>query len=104
MAFDRHPLSSSLPLPPSLPLFFFSLSTHSAATFTLYAENDDYNCCYCCCCCCCCCCCYYTQHTTPLHNTQRSNIHAEYDDYRTSVEGVFAAGDCESVTIVCRRL
>lgn len=25
---------------------------------------------------------------------QRSNIHAEYGDYRTSVEGVFAAGDC----------
>lgn len=25
---------------------------------------------------------------------QRSNIHAEYSDYRTSLEGVFAAGDC----------
>ena len=25
---------------------------------------------------------------------QRNNIHAEYGDYRTSVEGVFAAGDC----------
>lgn len=24
----------------------------------------------------------------------RNNIHAEYGDYRTSVEGVFAAGDC----------
>lgn len=25
---------------------------------------------------------------------QRNNIHAEYGDYRTSMEGVFAAGDC----------
>jgi glutamate synthase (NADPH) small chain len=25
---------------------------------------------------------------------QRNNIHAEYGDFRTSVEGVFAAGDC----------
>lgn len=25
---------------------------------------------------------------------QRNNVHAEYGDYRTSVEGVFAAGDC----------
>ena len=25
---------------------------------------------------------------------QRNNIHAEYGDYRTNVEGVFAAGDC----------
>jgi NADPH-dependent glutamate synthase beta subunit-like oxidoreductase len=25
---------------------------------------------------------------------QRSNIHADYGDYRTSVEGVFAGGDC----------
>ena len=25
---------------------------------------------------------------------QRNNIHAEYGDYRTNVEGIFAAGDC----------
>lgn len=25
---------------------------------------------------------------------QRNNIHADYGDFRTSVEGVFAAGDC----------
>mmetsp|Transcript_43613 Transcript_43613/g.88179 ORF Transcript_43613/g.88179 Transcript_43613/m.88179 type:complete len:574 (-) Transcript_43613:265-1986(-) len=25
---------------------------------------------------------------------QRNNVHAEYGDYRTSVEGIFAAGDC----------
>lgn len=25
---------------------------------------------------------------------QRNNIHAEYGDYRTSMEGVFSAGDC----------
>ena len=25
---------------------------------------------------------------------QRNNIHAEYGDYRTSLEGVFSAGDC----------
>ena len=29
-----------------------------------------------------------------LEVDQRSNIHAIYGDYRTSVEGVFAAGDC----------
>ena len=29
-----------------------------------------------------------------LNLDQRSNIHAEYGDYRTNVEGVFAAGDC----------
>jgi NADPH-dependent glutamate synthase beta subunit-like oxidoreductase len=29
-----------------------------------------------------------------LELDQRNNIHAEYGDYRTSVEGVFAAGDC----------
>lgn len=29
-----------------------------------------------------------------LEHDQRSNIHAEYGDYRTNVEGVFAAGDC----------
>lgn len=29
-----------------------------------------------------------------LEIDQRSNIHAEYGDFRTSVEGVFAAGDC----------
>jgi len=29
-----------------------------------------------------------------LEVDQRSNIHAEYGDYHTSVEGVFAAGDC----------
>jgi glutamate synthase (NADPH) small chain len=29
-----------------------------------------------------------------LHTDQRNNILAEYGDYRTSVEGVFAAGDC----------
>ena len=25
---------------------------------------------------------------------QRNNIHAEYGDYRTNVDGIFAAGDC----------
>ena len=29
-----------------------------------------------------------------LEVDSRNNIHAEYGDYRTSVEGVFAAGDC----------
>ena len=29
-----------------------------------------------------------------LELDQRNNIHAEYGDFRTSVEGVFAAGDC----------
>jgi NAD(P)H-dependent glutamate synthase small subunit len=29
-----------------------------------------------------------------LEQDQRGNIHAEYGDYRTSLEGVFAAGDC----------
>ena len=29
-----------------------------------------------------------------LELDQRNNIHANYNDYRTSVEGVFAAGDC----------
>ena len=29
-----------------------------------------------------------------LEVDQRNNIHAEYGDYRTNVEGVFAAGDC----------
>jgi glutamate synthase (NADPH/NADH) small chain len=29
-----------------------------------------------------------------LELDQRSNIHATYGDYQTSVEGVFAAGDC----------
>lgn len=29
-----------------------------------------------------------------LELDQRNNIHAEYSDYRTNVEGVFAAGDC----------
>lgn len=29
-----------------------------------------------------------------LELDQRNNIHADYGDFRTSVEGVFAAGDC----------
>ena len=29
-----------------------------------------------------------------LEVDQRNNIHADYGDYRTSVDGVFAAGDC----------
>lgn len=29
-----------------------------------------------------------------LEQDQRGNIHADYGDYRTSLEGVFAAGDC----------
>ena len=29
-----------------------------------------------------------------LDTDQRNNIHAVYGDYRTSVEGVFAGGDC----------
>lgn len=29
-----------------------------------------------------------------LEVDQRNNIHADYGDYRTNVEGVFAAGDC----------
>lgn len=29
-----------------------------------------------------------------LEVDQRNNIHAEYGDYRTNIEGVFAAGDC----------
>ena len=29
-----------------------------------------------------------------LNVDQRQNIYAEYGDYRTNVEGVFAAGDC----------
>lgn len=29
-----------------------------------------------------------------LNLDQRNNIHAEYGDYRTNVEGVFSAGDC----------
>jgi NADPH-dependent glutamate synthase beta subunit-like oxidoreductase len=29
-----------------------------------------------------------------IESDQRNNIHAEYGDYRTSLEGVFAAGDC----------
>ncbi|RYG65421.1 hypothetical protein EON64_11925, partial [archaeon] len=29
-----------------------------------------------------------------LELDQRNNIHAEYGDFRTNVEGVFAAGDC----------
>ena len=32
--------------------------------------------------------------TLGLEVDQRNNIHAEYGDYRTSVEGIFAAGDC----------
>lgn len=29
-----------------------------------------------------------------LDTDQRNNIHAQYGDFRTSVEGVFAGGDC----------
>jgi NADPH-dependent glutamate synthase beta subunit-like oxidoreductase len=29
-----------------------------------------------------------------LDTDQRNNIHADYGDFRTSMEGVFAAGDC----------
>jgi NADPH-dependent glutamate synthase beta subunit-like oxidoreductase len=29
-----------------------------------------------------------------INTDQRNNILAEYGDYRTSAEGVFAAGDC----------
>ena len=29
-----------------------------------------------------------------LELDQRANVNAEYGDYRTSVEGIFAAGDC----------
>ena len=32
----------------------------------------------------------------------RNNIHAEYGDYRTSVEGVFAAGKCTVFSLSCR--
>ena len=36
----------------------------------------------------------YIPDSLGLEVDQRSNIHAIYGDYRTSVEGVFAAGDC----------
>lgn len=36
----------------------------------------------------------YVAKDLDLDMDQRSNIHAVYGDYRTSLEGVFAAGDC----------
>lgn len=32
--------------------------------------------------------------TLGLDVDQRNNVHAEHGDYRTNVEGIFAAGDC----------
>jgi len=36
----------------------------------------------------------YIINELDLDTDQRSNIHAAYGDFRTSVEGVFAGGDC----------
>ncbi len=37
---------------------------------------------------------HYITESLGLNLDQRDNIHAPYGDYRTNVEGVFAAGDC----------
>ncbi len=36
----------------------------------------------------------YTAEAAGIEVDERSNYKAEYGDFRTSVEGVFAAGDC----------
>lgn len=36
----------------------------------------------------------HTPQSQSQPTQQRNNIRAEYGDYRTSVDGVFAAGDC----------
>eukprot|EP00541_Cyclophora_tenuis_P019182 CAMPEP_0116559748 /NCGR_PEP_ID=MMETSP0397-20121206/10581_1 /TAXON_ID=216820 /ORGANISM="Cyclophora tenuis, Strain ECT3854" /LENGTH=146 /DNA_ID=CAMNT_0004085577 /DNA_START=178 /DNA_END=618 /DNA_ORIENTATION=+ len=36
----------------------------------------------------------YIVHELGLDVDQRNNIHATYGDFRTNIEGVFAAGDC----------
>ena len=36
----------------------------------------------------------YIARDLGLEVDQRNNIHALYGDYRTNIEGVFAAGDC----------